>query len=49
MLWPKKNSYKEFDYEKRFVLLENSPPATSTVNPPLSPLSKKPSFLREEI
>ena len=49
MLWPKKNSYKEFDNEKRFVLLENSPPATSTVNPPLSPLSKKPSFLGEEI
>ena len=26
MLWPKKNSYKEFDNEKKFLLLENSPP-----------------------
>ena len=28
MLWPKKNSYKEFDDEKKFLRLENSP------NPP---------------
>ena len=26
MLWPKKNSYKEFDNEKKFLWLENSPP-----------------------
>ena len=26
MLWPKKNSYKEFDDEKKFLRLENSPP-----------------------
>ena len=27
MLWPKKNSYKEFDNEKKFLRLENSPPS----------------------
>ena len=26
MLWPKKNSYTEFDNEKKFLRLENSPP-----------------------
>ena len=26
MLWPKKNSYKEFDNVKKFLRLENSPP-----------------------
>ena len=26
MLWPKKNSYKEFDNEKKFLRLENSTP-----------------------
>ena len=26
MLWPKKNSYKEFDNEKKFLWLENSAP-----------------------
>ena len=26
MLWSKKNSYKEFDNEKKFLRLENSPP-----------------------
>ena len=25
MLWPKKNSYKESDNEKKFLRLENSP------------------------
>ena len=25
MLWPKKNSYKEFDNEKKFLRFENSP------------------------
>ena len=29
MLWPKKNSYKEFDNEKKFLRLENSPPPIS--------------------
>ena len=29
MLWPRKNSYKEFDNEKKFLRLENSlPPIT---------------------
>ena len=26
MLWPKNNSYKELDNEKKFLRLENSPP-----------------------
>ena len=26
MLWPKKDSYEEFDNEKKFLRLENSPP-----------------------
>ena len=26
MLWPEKNSYKEFDNEKKFMRLGNSPP-----------------------
>ena len=26
ILWPKKNSSKEFDNEKKFLPLENSPP-----------------------
>ena len=26
MLRPKKNSYKEFDYDKKFLRLENFPP-----------------------
>ena len=26
MLWPQKNSYKDFDKEKKFLRLENSPP-----------------------
>ena len=26
MLWPKKNSYKEFANEKKFLRLDNSPP-----------------------
>ena len=36
MLWPKKNSYKEFDNEKKFLRLENSPP------PPISFLMVRP-------
>ena len=29
MLRPKKNSYKEFDNEKKFLRLENSPPPST--------------------
>ena len=40
MLWPKKNSYKKFDNEKKFLRLKNSllpPPPTITflMVPPL--------------
>ena len=37
MLRPKKNSYKEFDDEKKFPRLENSPPAPHNFSngPPL--------------
>ena len=36
MLWPKKNSYKEFDNEKKLLRLENSPPPDNFPNgPPL--------------
>ena len=37
MPWPKKNSYKEFDNEKKFLRLENSspPPITSLMVRPL--------------
>ena len=38
MLWPKKNSYKEFDNEKKFLQLENSPP------PPITFLMVRPLF-----
>ena len=42
MLWPKKNSYKEFDDEKKFLQLENSPPPPPItflmVRPLMSPL-----------
>ena len=34
MLWPKKNSYKEFDNEKKFLQLENSPPPHNFSNGP---------------
>ena len=34
MLWPKKNSYKEFDNEKQFLRLENSPPPHKFSNGP---------------
>ena len=30
MLWPKKNPYKEFYNEKKFLRLENSPSLTVT-------------------
>ena len=32
MLWPKKNSYKEFDNEKKFLRIENPPPPTPLYN-----------------
>ena len=37
MLWPKTNSYKEFDNKKKFLLLENSPPP-----PPITFLMVRP-------
>ena len=37
MLWPKKNSYKEFANEKKFLRLENSPPP-----PPITFLMVRP-------
>ena len=35
MLWPKKNSYQEFDDEKKFLLLENPPPHNFSNGPSL--------------
>ena len=35
MLWAKKNSYKEFDNEKKFLRLENSPPHNFSNGPSL--------------
>ena len=37
MLWPKKNSYKEFDNDKIFLRLENSPLPLPPPHPPLPP------------
>ena len=34
MLWPKKNSYKEFEDEQKFLRLDNSPP-----QPPQPPIT----------
>ena len=34
MLWPKKNSYEEFDDEKKFLRLENSPSLHNFSNGP---------------
>ena len=39
MLWPKKNSYKEFDNEKKFLPLENSPPPPPITFLMVGPLS----------
>ena len=41
MQWPKKNSYKEFDNEKKFLLLEvpSPPPITFLMVRPLEGLS----------
>ena len=36
MLWPKKKASKEFDTEKKFLRLENSPP------PPITFLKVRP-------
>ena len=33
MLWPKKNSFKESDNEKKFLQLENSQPITFLMVP----------------
>ena len=41
MLWPKKNSYKEFGNEKKFLRLENSPPPP----PPPHNFSNGPSLI----
>ena len=41
MLWPKKNSYKEFDNEKKFLRLKNSPHPTP---PPRQNVSSGPSL-----
>ena len=38
MVWPKKNSYKEFANEKKFLRLENSPPPP----PPITFLMVRP-------
>ena len=38
MLWPKKNSFKEFDNEKKFLRLEDSPPPP----PPITFLMVRP-------
>ena len=32
MLWPKRNSYEEFDNEKKFLRLENSPPPPNNLS-----------------
>ena len=34
MLWPKKNSYQEFDDKKNFLRLENPPPPYNFSNGP---------------
>ena len=39
MLRPKKNSYKEFDNEKKFLRLKNSPPPHNFSNGPSLNLS----------
>ena len=39
MLWPKKNSFKEFDNEKKFLWLENSSPSHNFSNGPSLHLS----------
>ena len=44
MLWPKRNSYEEFDNEKKFLRLENSPPP-----PPPNNLSNGPSLSQWKI
>ena len=36
MLWPTKNLYKEFDNEKQFLRLENSPPPNCSNGPSLN-------------
>jgi len=48
MLWPKKNSYKEFDNEKKFLRLENSPTPNQWSVPKLT-RSKKESVVYEAL
>ena len=43
MLWPKINSYKEFDNEKKFLQLENSPPPPNIFSNNLSLIKDNPS------
>ena len=45
MLRPKKNSHKEFDNEKQFLRLENSPPSP----PPLHNFSNGPSLSQANV
>ena len=46
MLWPKKNSFKEFDNKKKFLRLENSPPPHNFSNGPSLRYQLWPSFSR---
>ena len=46
MPWPKKNSYKEFYNEKRFLRLENPPPQDAHPPPPFpNNFSDRPSLI----
>ena len=45
MLWPKKNSYKEFDNKKNFLRLENSPPPP----PPITFLMVRPQVYQSRL
>ena len=40
MLWPKNNSYKEFDNEKKFLRLENSTPHSPITFQMVRPLER---------
>ena len=48
MLWPPKHSYKEFDNEKKFLRLENSPSPTPTPPPAPHNFSNRPSLRSEK-
>ena len=48
MLWPKKNSYKKFDNEKKFLRLENSPlPHNFSNGPSLNHFHSEPLEIKE--